>query len=69
MRSKAILEQYDAGRGATVFIPHGNWMEDVSSEPAMILRRKANFPGSNLGDRHERECSSFGQDHRIELGC
>ena len=31
--------QYDAGTGATVFIPHGNWIgvENVSSEPAMIL--------------------------------
>ena len=29
----------DAGTGATVFIPHGNWMgvANVSSEPAMIL--------------------------------
>jgi len=31
--------QYDAGMGATVFIPHGNWIgvENASSEPAMIL--------------------------------
>lgn len=31
--------QYDAGTGATVFIPHGNWIgvENTSSEPAMIL--------------------------------
>jgi quercetin dioxygenase-like cupin family protein len=31
--------QYDAGTGATVFIPHGNWIgvENASSEPAMIL--------------------------------
>ena len=31
--------QYDARTGATVFIPHGNWIgvENVSSEPAMIL--------------------------------
>src|ERR1700693_101164 len=31
--------EYDAGTGATVFIPHGNWMgvANVSSEPAMIL--------------------------------
>ena len=31
--------QYDAGTGATIFIPHGNWIgvENVSSEPAMIL--------------------------------
>jgi quercetin dioxygenase-like cupin family protein len=31
--------QYDAGTGATVFIPHGNWIgvENNSSEPAMIL--------------------------------
>ena len=31
--------QYDAGTGATVFIPHGNWIgvENKSSEPAMIL--------------------------------
>jgi quercetin dioxygenase-like cupin family protein len=31
--------EYDAGTGATVFIPHGNWIgvENVSSEPAMIL--------------------------------
>jgi quercetin dioxygenase-like cupin family protein len=31
--------EYDAGTGATVFIPHGNWigLENVSSEPAMIL--------------------------------
>lgn len=30
---------YDAGTGATVFIPHGNWIgvENASSEPAMIL--------------------------------
>jgi len=28
-------QQYDAGTGATVFIPHGNWIgvENVSSEP------------------------------------
>ncbi|MFZ1053098.1 MAG: cupin domain-containing protein [Candidatus Sulfotelmatobacter sp.] len=32
-------QQYDAGTGATVFIPHGNWIgvENASSEPAMIL--------------------------------
>ncbi len=31
--------QYDAGTGATVFIPHGNWIgvENASSAPAMIL--------------------------------
>jgi quercetin dioxygenase-like cupin family protein len=31
--------QYDAATGATVFIPHGNWIgvENASSEPAMIL--------------------------------
>src|SRR6516162_791745 len=31
--------QYDAGTGATVFIPHGNWIgvENTSSAPAMIL--------------------------------
>lgn len=31
--------KYDAGTGATVFIPHGNWVgvENASSEPAMIL--------------------------------
>ena len=31
--------KYDAGTGATVFIPHGNWIgvENVSSEPAMIM--------------------------------
>ena len=31
-------QQYDAGTGATAFIPHGNWigLENVSSEPAMI---------------------------------
>jgi len=31
--------QYDAGTGATVFIPHGNWIgvENASTEPAMIL--------------------------------
>jgi quercetin dioxygenase-like cupin family protein len=31
--------QYDAATGATVFIPHGNWIgvENTSSEPAMIL--------------------------------
>jgi len=31
--------QYDAGTGATVFIPHGNWIgvENASNEPAMIL--------------------------------
>src|SRR6266567_5820205 len=31
--------QYGAGTGATVFIPHGNWIgvENVSSETAMIL--------------------------------
>lgn len=31
--------QYDAGTGATVFIPHGNWIgvENASGEPAMIL--------------------------------
>jgi quercetin dioxygenase-like cupin family protein len=31
--------QYDAGTGATVFIPHGNWIgvENASREPAMIL--------------------------------
>lgn len=31
--------QYNAGTGATVFIPHGNWMEveNVSSQPALIL--------------------------------
>jgi len=31
--------QYDAGMGATVFIPHGNWIgvENASSEPATIL--------------------------------
>ena len=31
--------QYDARTGATVFIPHGNWIgvENASSEPAMIL--------------------------------
>jgi len=30
---------YDAGTGATVFIPHGDWIgvANVSSEPAMIL--------------------------------
>lgn len=30
---------YDAGTGATVFIPHGNWIgvENVSKEPAVIL--------------------------------
>jgi quercetin dioxygenase-like cupin family protein len=30
---------YDAGTGATVFIPHGNWIgvANVSNEPAMIL--------------------------------
>jgi len=32
-------QQYDAGTGATVFIPHGNWIgvENTASEPAMIL--------------------------------
>lgn len=32
-------QQYSAGTGATVFIPHGNWIgvENVSNEPAMIL--------------------------------
>jgi quercetin dioxygenase-like cupin family protein len=31
--------QYDAGTGATVFIPHGSWIgvENASSEHAMIL--------------------------------
>jgi quercetin dioxygenase-like cupin family protein len=31
--------EYDAGTGATVFIPHGNWIgvENVSTDPAMIL--------------------------------
>jgi quercetin dioxygenase-like cupin family protein len=31
--------QYDARTGATVFIPHGNWIgvENVSTEPATIL--------------------------------
>jgi quercetin dioxygenase-like cupin family protein len=31
--------QYEAKTGATVFIPHGNWIgvENASSEPAMIL--------------------------------
>src|SRR5215469_2939367 len=31
--------EYDAGTGATVFIPHGNWIgvANVSREPAMIL--------------------------------
>ena len=31
--------QYDARTGATVFIPHGNWIgvENASSDPAMIL--------------------------------
>ncbi len=31
--------QYDAGTGATVFIPHGNWIgvENASGEPATIL--------------------------------
>ena len=31
--------EYEAGTGATVFIPHGNWIgvENASSEPAMIL--------------------------------
>jgi quercetin dioxygenase-like cupin family protein len=31
--------QYDAATGATVFIPHGNWIgvENASTEPAMIL--------------------------------
>jgi len=31
--------EYDAETGATVFIPHGNWIgvENVSNEPAMIL--------------------------------
>src|SRR5579863_2548300 len=31
--------QYDAATGATVFIPHGNWIgvEKASSEPAMVL--------------------------------
>jgi quercetin dioxygenase-like cupin family protein len=31
--------EYDAGTGATVFIPHGNWIgvANVSSDPAMIL--------------------------------
>ena len=31
--------EYDAGTGATVFIPQGNWIgvANVSSEPAMIL--------------------------------
>ena len=31
--------QYNAATGATVFIPHGNWIgvENVSSEPATIL--------------------------------
>jgi quercetin dioxygenase-like cupin family protein len=31
--------EYDAGIGATVFIPHGNWIgvENDSGEPAMIL--------------------------------
>jgi len=31
--------EYDAGTGATVFIPHGNWIgvANVSTEPAMIL--------------------------------
>ena len=31
--------EHDAGTGATVFIPHGNWIgvTNVSSEPAMIL--------------------------------
>src|SRR6204780_457795 len=31
--------EYDPGTGATVFIPHGNWIgvANVSSEPAMIL--------------------------------
>jgi quercetin dioxygenase-like cupin family protein len=31
--------QYDGATGATVFIPHGNWIgvENASSEPALIL--------------------------------
>src|SRR6516164_7324348 len=31
--------EYDAGTGATVFIPHGNWIgvANVSRQPAMIL--------------------------------
>jgi quercetin dioxygenase-like cupin family protein len=31
--------EYDARTGATVFVPHGNWIgvEDASSEPATIL--------------------------------
>jgi quercetin dioxygenase-like cupin family protein len=31
--------EYDAGTGATVFIPHGNWIgvSNVSNEPATIL--------------------------------
>jgi oxalate decarboxylase/phosphoglucose isomerase-like protein (cupin superfamily) len=31
--------EYEAGTGATVFIPHGNWIgvENASNEPAMIL--------------------------------
>jgi quercetin dioxygenase-like cupin family protein len=31
--------QYDAGTGATVFIPHGTWIgvENASAEPAMIV--------------------------------
>jgi quercetin dioxygenase-like cupin family protein len=31
--------EYEAGTGATVFIPHGNWIgvENASGEPAMIL--------------------------------
>jgi quercetin dioxygenase-like cupin family protein len=31
--------EYDASTGATVFIPHGNWIgvENASAEPAMIL--------------------------------
>jgi quercetin dioxygenase-like cupin family protein len=32
-------KQYNAGTGATVFIPHGNWIgvENASSEPVVIL--------------------------------
>jgi len=54
--------RYDARTGATVFIPHGNWIgvENASSDPAMILfffnkpafeqclRAMSSHPGENF---------------------
>jgi len=39
VRASLAGRQYDARTGATVFIPHANWIgvENASSEPAMIL--------------------------------